>query len=150
MKYGLDIESDCLRERVGKALREEGHMVVSMDKLECYNKGDLLAKKVLLANQTRVDLYIKLDINEKQKNRLIFYGDRSYKSLELYEKLCEQKEIFDNEDIEYIEGLNYYLIRNIRGSVALLDIQLKDKEMYDEKIADYIIKALISLGEESL
>jgi hypothetical protein len=116
-----------------------------VDKLEYYSKGDLLAKKVLLANQTRVDFYIKLDISEDVENRLIFYGDRSVKSLELYQNLHEQKEIFNSEEIKYIEGLNYYLIKNIKGSVVFLDIHLKKLEL--EKIADYIIKALLSLKD---
>lgn len=145
MKYGLDIKSDFLREKIGKALSEEGHTIISMDKLEYYNKGDLLVKKVLLANQTRVDFYIKLDISEDVENRLIFYGDRSVKSLELYESLHEEKELFNSENIKYIEGLNYYLIKNIKGSVVFLDIHLKEVE--PQKIADYVIKGLLSLKD---
>lgn len=147
MKYGLDINDNTLLRNITEKLRNEGYVVVSMSELEYYNKGDMLSKKVLLANQTKVDFYLRLNVSEGEKNKILLYGDRSFKTLKFYQELYNHSKIFNNISIEYIEGLNYYLIKNVKGSTSFLEISFIKEDLDYEKIEEYVTRCLLSLNK---
>ena len=74
MKYALDINDSYLRKVLIKKLKEEGDLTI-----DCFNEecclGESFFKKVLLSNNTKADIFIRITKRIGEDKRIEILGD---------------------------------------------------------------------------
>ncbi|WP_238882267.1 hypothetical protein [Clostridium sp. YIM B02551] len=147
MKYGIDIENRYLRNKIAKKLREEDHVVIIMNDIEYSGFGDMLLKKVVLANQSKVDIYLYLNLVEGDEEELRIFGDGSILSKRFYEKFTSEKEKMNFKVLDYKKDMSYYIVSNIENSVVCVEVMTK-RGISLWEIEPYFSKALLDISKD--
>jgi hypothetical protein len=147
MKYGIDIDNRYLRNKIAKELREKDHVVIIMNDIEYSGFGDMLLKKAILANQSKVDIYLYLDVIEGEEEVIRIFGDGSILSKSFYNKLIFKKEKLNFKVLDYKKDMSYYIVANIENSVVYVEVMTKRGNTLLE-IEPYISRALLDISKD--
>ena len=147
MKYGIDIDNRYLRNKIAKELREKDHVVIIMNDIEYSGFGDMLLKKVVLANQSKVDIYLYLNVLECGEEVISIFGDGSILSKKFYDKFTSEKEKMNFNILDYKKDMSYYIVTNIENSVVCVEIMTKRGNALWQ-IEHYISEALLDISKD--
>jgi len=145
MKYGLDIENSYLRNEIAQCLKNHGHLVIDMNEFEYLGAGEKLFKKVILANQSQVEIYIYVSISEGKEEVIRITGDDTLLAKRFYENFLVKKDNISFKVPDYMVDESYYVINNIKNSVVFFEINTR-RDGSIKEILPLIIDALTSLS----
>lgn len=123
MKIGLDSNDRELISSMVQTLRDEKFFLVDMSVERRKNEGYEIYKKAILANATRLDLfigvYLKNEINKKEEI-VVFYDDTflgKYFSNYIYDNLRIE---YGKENLSIRSGENFYLLKTIKAPSLII------------------------------
>lgn len=120
MKVALDINNEEVLLAISNVFKRDGNLVVDLSNQQGSNKGEIVFKKALLANTTRVDLFVGIKLVEDDDIWTIFY-DNSLKSKNIALKILDEVNSCYS-DIRCNNGSNYYLLKNTKAPAIYLRI----------------------------
>lgn len=142
MKIGFDTPSLELFNIIFIKIRPLGHTIIYCTPEGTKNIGESIHKKVLMANHSKVDLFISINIEKGAENSVLIYS-KFYEASDFINSILMgfQKEGFHNKGVK--DGKKYYIIKNVLSKSFIINITLcRDEDKYYDMISDLIIKAL--------
>lgn len=143
LKYGLDIENKVVSSYVNERLIKDGHSVVNFQ--EDNNKlfGEVLFRKALLANQTRVDLYINIENQQTEVDLVDIYVSKSEWILNLLVQFRDKMKSIGFDEVNIKDGASLYLCKKIKAPSLIIRIKshaidISSKE-FKKELADWLI-----------
>lgn len=142
MKYSLDINDAYLRKVLIKKLKEDENITI-----DCFNEecclGESFFKKVLLSNNTKADIFIRITKSIGEDKRLEILGDdqilRRIVSLNL-EDIVEYTGL---SQISIKSGNGLYLVKKLDSLCLIINISdTKIESINKEKLADALYKII--------
>lgn len=145
MKIGLDTNDDFIANLVKNALKSKKGLIVDMALERNISIGNEVFEKVIIANNSSLDFYLKVEVRRGKENIKIYNG-----CLEKSEKFSNMffKEIYESgiSKVNLYNGENYYLIKNIKVPVVIIKIYMNDDSKISKKeISNKIIKCIKSI-----
>ncbi|GKU25564.1 hypothetical protein [Clostridium folliculivorans] len=143
MKYGLDIENKVVSSYVNKRLIRNGHSVVNFQ--EDNNKlfGEVLFRKALLANQTRVDLYINIENQQTEVDLVDIYVSKGEWILSFLLELREKMKSIGFDEVNIKDGASLYLCKKIKAPSLIIRIKSSTIDIgakeFEKELADWLI-----------
>lgn len=140
MKYGLDVNNKFILQLLIKILESKGHFVVNLSTLKKKNIGALLYKKSLIANITKVDVYLGIELFKNNGESSICFNE-FLRSSEIRNKIVNiLQEISEKEIIEDEKQL--YLSKNVNSLVIYCKINTIEDNIKVEKVMTKLIEVL--------
>jgi hypothetical protein len=144
MKYGLDVNDNFILQSLIKVLESKGHFIVNLSTLKDKNVGALLYKKTLIANVTKIDVYLGIETVKSDEESKIYFNE-FLKSSEIRRKIINiLQKISKKEILE--DNTKLYLSKNINSLVIYCRIKIIDDKIVVEKV----IKSLIDILDNIL
>ncbi|WP_073011119.1 N-acetylmuramoyl-L-alanine amidase [Clostridium amylolyticum] len=146
MKIGFDTHNPELFTIISNKIRHLGHTVIYCTPQGINNLGESIYKRVLMANHSKVDMFISINIESGVENSVLVYSKLN-ESLDFINSILSgfQKEGFDNKGIK--DGGKYYIIKNVLTKSYIINITLFDEEdKFYNMISELILKALELYG----
>lgn len=140
MKYGLDVNDNFILQSLIKVLESKGHFIVNLSTLKDKNVGALLYKKTLIANITKIDVYLGIETVKSDEESKIYFNE-FLKSSEIRRKIINilhqisQKEILE-------DNTELYLSKNINSLVIYCRIKIIDDKIVVEKVMKSLVDIL--------
>ncbi len=137
MKIGLDSNNREFAKSIVKKIREENFFLIDMSIDKHKNEGYEIYKKTMLANATRLDLFIGIYFKsntEKKEELSIFYDDTflgEYFSNYIYDNLGLE---YGKEILRLKKGESFYLLKNIKTPSLIIKGNLIDKVRFQESL----------------
>ncbi|MBK1809180.1 hypothetical protein JHL18_00770 [Clostridium sp. YIM B02505] len=146
MKYGLDIENKIISSYVNGRLIKNGHSVVNFQADNNKSFGEVLFRKALLANQTRVDLYINVEKQQAEFDLVDIYVSKSERIFNLLLQFRDKMKAIGFDEVNVKDGSSLYLCKKIKAPSVIIRIKshaidIGAKE-FEEKLADGLINIL--------
>ncbi len=142
MKIGFVTPSLELFNIINIKMRPLGHTIIYCTPEGTKNLGESIHKKVLMANHSRVDFFISINIERDVENSVLVYS-KLHETSDFINSILMgfQEEGFHNKGVK--EGKKYYIIKNVLSKSFIINITLchEEDKSYD-LISDLIIKAL--------
>lgn len=153
MKYGIDARVNCseeemkinnyIKEYMIKRIKDLGHIAIDCEFSKSKNFGEILYNKVKIANNTRVDLFLSINIYFDKTNNITLYT-KGYDSEIMAENIIKSLDEFKFSSKNIINKSNLYLIKNINSQVLLANIKISnDNEEVLEVISEKIVKIVV-------
>ncbi|HAT4199418.1 TPA: hypothetical protein K8L94_002055, partial [Clostridium perfringens] len=105
MKYALDINDFYLRKVLIEKLKKAGNLTI-----DCFNEecclGESFFKKVLLSNNAKADIFIRITKSIGEDKRIEILGD---------DQILRRVVSLNLEDIVYYIGLSHISIKSGKG-----------------------------------
>lgn len=144
MKIGLDTNDDYILKTFKKDLKAKGIFIVDMDLQIRKSIGNEVFEKVIIANTSSLDFYLKVEVRKGNDSIKIYSGDKK-ESKNFSNSLKDSLTELNVENISLENGENYYLIKNINIPVSIIKIYISentrfDKKLLNEKIIECILK----------
>lgn len=146
MKYGIDITNRMVSVKVIEALKKRGHAVIDFGEIQTPFLGESLYKKVLLANQTRVDIYISLNQINGQKDSISIFSGMNKLELNFISQFKKEMHNIGFREFNAINGTNFYLIKNIKASCLVITIEKHMISLDSNDLSEKIVNTLLSLS----
>ncbi|AYE35374.1 hypothetical protein [Clostridium septicum] len=143
MKVGIDINNRKILLTVVEKMKERGHWVVDLSNEERGNKGQIVFRKTLLANVTKVDFYMGIEFVDNISKYELFYDENF-----LSEVCCnELKKVITrlNKELNCIGGSNLYLVKNTNSPAVYMKIPMEDRDIIEDYCLDEIIEILLKM-----
>lgn len=140
MKYGLDVNNKFILQSLIKVLESKGHFIVNLSTLKDKNIGALLYKKTLIANITKVDVYLGIETIKNNEESKIYFNEflRSEeirrKIINVLQKISEKDILEDNQQL--------YLSKNINSLVIYCKIKIIEDNVIKDKVMERLIEIL--------
>ncbi|GFP75045.1 hypothetical protein [Clostridium fungisolvens] len=150
MKYGLDIENKVVSSYVNERLIKNRHSVVNFQ--EDSNKlfGEILFRKALLANQTRVDLYINIENKQTEVDLVDIYVSKSEGILNSLVQLRDKMKSIGFDEVNIRDGSSLYLCKKIKAPSVIIRIKSHTIDIGTEEYAKELSDWLINIFSEKL
>lgn len=140
MKYGLDVNNNFILQALIKVLESKGHFIVNLSTLKDKNIGALLYKKTLIANVTKIDVYLGIETIKSDEENKIYFNE-FLKSSEIRRKIINiLQQISEKEILE--DNTELYLSKNINSLVIYCKIKIIDDNIVEEKVMKSLIDIL--------
>ncbi|WP_194189940.1 hypothetical protein [Clostridium chrysemydis] len=144
MKIGLDTNDDYILKTFKKELKSKGIFIVDMDLQIRKSIGNEVFEKVIIANTSSLDFYLKVEVRKGNDSIKIYSGEKE-ESKNFSNSLKESLKELNVENISLENGENYYLIKNINIPVSIIKVYISentilDKKLLNEKILECILK----------
>lgn len=144
MKIGLDTNDDYILKTFKKDLKSKGIFIVDMDLQTRKSIGNEVFEKVIIANTSSLDFYLKVEVRKGNDSIKIYSGEKE-ESKNFSNSLKESLKELNVENISLENGENYYLIKNINIPVSIIKVYVSensrlDKKLLNEKILECILK----------
>lgn len=146
MKYGIDIIDDYIRNLVTESLKKSGHIVIDCSNSMIPILGEALMKKVMLIDQTRVNIYIEINLSDEETHELRIVTGFKKTGMDLVEAFSEKLKESGFKDIILENGDKLYLVKNIDSPAFILAVK-NGEQITKKEIADKIIYALLSIED---
>ncbi|GFZ31759.1 hypothetical protein CSC2_22850 [Clostridium zeae] len=143
MKYGLDIENKVVSSYVNESLIKNRHSVVNFQ--EDSNKlfGEVLFRKALLANQTRVDLYINVESQKSEVDLMDIYVSKDERILDFLVKFKDKMKSIGFDEVNVKDGSSLYLCKKIKAPSLIIRIKSRAIDIgakeFEKELADWLI-----------
>jgi len=142
MKIGFDTHNPELFTIISNKIRPLGHTVIYCTPQGINNLGESIYKRVLMANHSKVDMFISIKIERGALNSVFAYS-KLYEELDFINLILQgfEKEGFNNKGVK--DGGKYYIIKNVLTRSFIINITLFDEEdKFYNMISELILKAL--------
>ncbi|MCR6515071.1 hypothetical protein M4I33_09345 [Clostridium sp. LY3-2] len=144
MKIGLDTNDDYILKTFKKDLKSKGIFIVDMDLQTRKSIGNEVFEKVIIANTSSLDFYLKVEVRKGNDSIKIYSGEKE-ESKNFSKFLKDNLKELNVENISLENGENYYLIKNINIPVSIIKVYVSensrlDKKLLNEKIIESILK----------
>ena len=123
MKYGLDIEDKNIYSFVNEMLMKNGNITVNLTFDRNMKFGEILFKKALLANQTRVDLYLNIKDEVKDVDLIDVYVSNENELLTFLHTFKRKMEEIGFQEVSIKDGSQLYLCRKIQAPTIIMNIK---------------------------
>ena len=136
MKYALDINDSYLRKVLIKKLKEEGDLTI-----DCFNEecclGESFFKKVLLSNNTKADIFIRIT------KSIEILGDNQILRRVVSLNLEDMVDYIGLSQISIKSGKGLYLVKNLDSLCLIINISDTEIDSINkEKLADALYKII--------
>ncbi|GIM29596.1 hypothetical protein CPJCM30710_22620 [Clostridium polyendosporum] len=145
MKYGIDITNRMISVKVIKALKKRGQAVIDFREIQTPFLGENLYKKVLLANQTRIDIYVSLNEVSGEKDSISIFSGMNEVELRFVSQFKKEMLNIGFKEFNIINGSNFYLIKNIKAPCLIITIEKYMISLDNNDLSEKIVNALMSL-----
>lgn len=142
MKIGFDTSNPELFTIISNKMRPLGYTLIYCTPQGINNLGESIYKRVLMANHSKVDMFISIKIERGVKNSVLVYSNL-YEQLDFINLILKrfQNQGFDNKGVK--DGRKYYIIKNVLTKSFIINITLCDEEnKFYNIISELILKAL--------
>lgn len=146
MKYGIDITNRMISVKVIETLKKRGHAVIDFAEIQTPFLGESLYKKVLLANQTRVDIYISLNQINGQKDSISIFSGMNKLELNFISQFEKEMHNIGFKEFNAIDGKNFYIIKNIKAPCLVITIEKHMVSLDSNDLSEKIVNTLLSLS----
>ncbi|GEM_PF-1857235 len=146
MKIGFDTHNPELFTIISNKIRPLGHTVIYCTPQGINNLGESIYKRVLMANHSKVDMFISIKIERGALNSVFAYS-KLYEELDFINLILQgfEKEGFNNKGVK--DGGKYYIIKNVLTRSFIINITLFDEEdKFYNMISESILNALELYG----
>ncbi|QAA34030.1 hypothetical protein [Clostridium manihotivorum] len=123
MKYGLDIENKDISSFVNDMLMKNGHATVNFTFDKNMKFGEMLFKKALLANQTRVDLYLNIKDEVKDVDVIDVYVSNEDELLTFLHIFKRKMEEIGFQEVCIRDGSELYLCKKVEAPTVIMNIK---------------------------
>ncbi|HAT4246225.1 TPA: hypothetical protein I9059_001389 [Clostridium perfringens] len=142
MKYALDINDSYLRKVLIKKLKEEGDLTI-----DCFNEecclGESFFKKVLLSNNTKADIFIRITKSIGEDKRIEILGDDQILRRVVSLNLEDMVDYIGLSQISIKSGKGLYLVKNLDSLCLIINISDTEVDSINkEKLADALYKII--------
>lgn len=145
MKYGIDIINEEINLSFLRKLEDSNIFIIDFSKIRGNLHGDSLQKKVLLANQTKIDVYISIRENLEDSNSLEILRGDSDKEVYFENILKNQIENIDWKMLKINNEKKLYLIKNIKSPTIIINISKTYSPRNLEKLINLLVNKLVSI-----
>lgn len=146
MKYGIDIKDEYFGNIIKEGLKKKGHNIISCTDDGIPILGEAIMKKAILANQTKIDVYVQIDLSPEKTHELKIVTGFKKAGMELVESIGEKLKEAGFQDIVIENGDKLYLIKHIDSPVFILEVRIGDKSARNE-IAEKLVNALSCIND---
>ena len=137
MKYALDINDSYLRKVLIKKLKEEGDLTI-----DCF-LGESFFKKVLLSNNTKADIFIRITKSIGEDKRIEILGDDQILRRVVSLNLEDMVDYIGLSQISIKSGKGLYLVKNLDSLCLIINISDTEVDSINkEKLADALYKII--------
>lgn len=142
MKYAVDIEDSYIREFIIKKLKEDGEMIVDCLTDDCC-LGESFFKKVLLSNNTKVDLFIRITKDFGKEKKIEILGDNQILRRVVSIYLEDMVEYLALSQICIKSGSELYLVKNLESLCLIINITELESSYIDKDKLNSVLYKII-------
>lgn len=146
MKYGIDIKDEYFGNIIKEGLKKKGHNIISCTDNDIPILGEAIMKKAILANQTKIDVYVQIDLSTEKTHELKIVTGFKKAGMALVESIGEKLKEAGFQDIVIENGDKLYLIKHIDSPVIILEVRIGDKSARNE-IAEKLVNVLSCIND---
>lgn len=150
MKYGLDIENKFVSSYVNERLINSGHSIVNFQTDNNKLFGEVLFRKALLANQTRVDLYVNVENRQAEVDLVDIYVNRGEWVINFLEQFRDKIKSIGFNEVNVKDGSSLYLCKKIKAPSLIIIVKSNDIDIvakqFRKELADWLINIFCEKG----
>lgn len=143
MKVGIDGNDKEVLRVIKEKIIEKANLVIDLSEITAVNKGELIYRKVLIANITKINCCICIDVEDDENiNHItILYDNCECGILKSREVLGIISKGMNN--IDYKEGNNLYFIEMTDCPVIKIIIPKSYKKEFIDNYLDLVVSKII-------